>query len=267
MSGVLLRRTIAANRILLIVTGAAMLVWGAILPAIFATFGEAMGDLIQGNALLQQFSRFGGGDLFSLAGTIALGFAHPFTLLLMGIVAIGFPATAIAGEREKGTLEVTLARPISRRGLVATLFVAGSLFLAILLALHLVGSYLGALLTGVSEDLDVGRMAQMWLAGWLLFVAFMSLAFTASVMADRVAPALGIPLAFVLVNYLASVIGSLWPDAAWLQDWSMFNLVKAQQILAEGLALSDVAIMVAFTIVFVGVTAYAFPRRDIPAPS
>jgi hypothetical protein len=76
---------------------------------------------VRGNALLSQFAQFGGGDIFSLAGTIALGFVHPFTLLLMGIVAIGFPATAIAGEREKGTLEVTLARPISRRGLVPAL--------------------------------------------------------------------------------------------------------------------------------------------------
>jgi len=267
MSSVLLRRTIVANRILLIVTGAAMLVWGAILPAIFATFGRAMADLIRSNPLIEQFSQFGGGDLFSLEGTIALGFAHPFTLLLMGIVAIGFPATAIAGEREKGTLEVTLSRPISRRGLVATLFVAGLLFLAILLALQLVGSYLGALITGMSDKLDVGRMAQMWLSGWLLFVAFMALAFTTSTMADRVAPALAIPLAFVLVNYLADVIGSLWPDAAWLQDWSMFNLVKAQQVLAEGLTPSDVAIMVGFALLFVAVTAYAFPRRDIPAPS
>jgi hypothetical protein len=88
-----------------------MLVWGAILPVIFATFGKELGDLVRGNALLSQFAQFGGGDIFSLAGTIALGFVHPFTLLLMGIVAIGFPATAIAGEREKGTLEVTCLAP------------------------------------------------------------------------------------------------------------------------------------------------------------
>src|SRR5262245_20606351 len=189
MNLVLLRRTVASNRVLLIATGAGMLVWGSILPVIYATFGSELADLMQGNTLLNQFSQFGGGDLFSLAGTIALGFVHPFTLLLMGIVAIGFPATAIAGEREKGTLEVTLSRPISRRGLYVTLLVAGLLFLAVLLALHLVGSYIGSFITGVSDELDLGRMAQMWLAGWLLFVAFMSLAFAASAMSDRIGPA------------------------------------------------------------------------------
>ena len=267
MNIVLLRRIISAQRVLLISTGAAMLVWGAILPIIFATFGKELGDLMGGNALLSQFARFGGGDLFTLPGTIALGFVHPFTLLLMGIVAIGFPATAIAGEREKGTLEVTLARPISRRGLVATLFVAGLVFLALLLALHLLGSYVGASITGVSDELDVGRMAQLWLCGWLLFVAFMSLALATSAMADRLGPALGVPLAFVLVNYLANAIGSIWPDAAWLQDWSMFHLVKAQQVLTQGLMLSDIAITAGFAVVFVACTLVAFPRRDIPAPS
>lgn len=267
MNIVLLRRTISAHRLLLISTGAAMLVWGAILPVIFATFGKELGDLVRGNALLSQFAQFGGGDIFSLAGTIALGFVHPFTLLLMGIVAIGFPATAIAGEREKGTLEVTLARPISRRGLVATLFVAGLLFLAMLLALHLLGSYVGSFITGVGDELDVGRMAQVWLSGWLLFVAFMSLAFATSAMSDRLGPALGVPLAFVLVNYLANAIGSIWPDAAWLQDWSMFNLVKAQQVLTQGLTLSDIAITAGFAVLFMAFTLVAFPRRDIPAPS
>ena len=34
---------------------------------------------------------------------------------MLGIIAIGYPATAIAGERQRGTLEVLLARPVSRR--------------------------------------------------------------------------------------------------------------------------------------------------------
>jgi ABC-2 type transport system permease protein len=267
MNLAVLRHTISADRVLIVSTGVAMLVWGAILPIIFATFGRDLGELMRGNQMLSQFAQFGGGNLFTLEGTIALGFVHPFTLLLMGIVAIGFPATAIAGEREKGTLEVTLSRPISRRSLLATLFTAGLLFLAILLALHVTGTYVGAILTGVSAQLDLGRIVQLWFSGWLLFVGFMALAFAASTMSDRVGPALAVPLAFVLVNYLANAIGSIWPDASWLQDWSMFNLVKAQQVLTEGLVLSDVAVMIGFTLVFVGLAAYAFPRRDIPAPS
>jgi ABC-2 type transport system permease protein len=267
MSLPLFRHTLAANRLLLIGTGLAMLVWGSVLPVIFATFGQDLSDFLSSNPLFEQLARFGGGDLFTLAGTIALGFVHPLTLFLLGIVAIGFPAQAIAGEREKGTLEVTLARPISRRQLVATLYVAGLLFLGVLVALQLTGNYVSAVAMGVGDDLDIGRMAQLWLSGWLLFVAFMSLTFATSAMADRLGPAAGIPLAFVLLNYLANAIGSIWPDASWLMDYSMFNLVKAQDVLTDGLAASDVALMVAFAVAFMAVVAYAFPRRDLPAPA
>jgi ABC-2 type transport system permease protein len=263
----LFRRSVAANRNLLLATGLAMIVWGAILPLIYATFGQEIGSLVQGNPMFEQFSQFGGGDLFSLEGTIALGFVHPFTLLILGIVAIGYPAQAIAGERAKGTLEVLLARPISRIGLYATLLVAGLIFLGVLLALQLAGAYVSAGLADVTTDLQPIRMAELWLAGWLLFVAFMTLTFLASSLSDRIGPAIGIPLAFVLLNYLANVIGSLWPDMAWLQDWSMFTLVKAKTVLDSGIAVSDVAILVAFTAVFVALTVYLFPRRDIAAPT
>jgi ABC-type transport system involved in multi-copper enzyme maturation permease subunit len=222
----LFRRTLSANRNLLLATGLGMIVWGAVLPVIYGAFGREIGAFAQGNPLFEQFSRFGGGDLFSLPGTIALGFVHPFTLLIMGIVAIGYPAQAIAGERAKGTLEIVLARPISRIRLYTSLFV-----------------------------------------GWLLFVGFMALTFTASSMSDRIGPAIGIPLAFVLVNYLANAIGSLWPDMVWLQDYSMFTLVKAKTVLESGIAASDVAILVVFIGIFVALTLYLFPRRDIAAPT
>ncbi len=47
-------------------------------------------------------------------------------------------------------------------------------------------------------------VALLWLNGWLLFTAFMAVAFAASVSFDRLAPALGVSLVFVLVNYLAN---------------------------------------------------------------
>ena len=125
MSLPLSRRTVSAYRNLLIATGLGMIVWGAVLPLIYSAFGQQIGAFAQGNPLFEQFSRFGGGDLFTLHGTIALGFVHPFTLLIMGIVAIGYPAQAIAGERAKGTLEILLAhvehhfREFARRRAIA----------------------------------------------------------------------------------------------------------------------------------------------------
>ncbi len=263
----LFRRTIAANAVRVVVIALGLMLMGIVMPLMYATFGKDLDSFVQTIPLFAQFSNFGGGDLFTLTGMVAMGFAHPFTLLLMGIMAVVFPALAIAGEREKGTLEVTLSRPISRHGLYATLFVAGLLFIMSLAAVLVATISLSIAAVGFADAVSLARFAQLWVADVLLFVAIMSLAFAASVESDRAGPAIGIPAVFVLLNYLAFAIGSIWPDASWLQDYSMFDLLKAKNVLDGGLAPGDVAVMVLFASVFIGIGWYRFPRRDLPAPA
>ena len=267
MSLPLFRHTVSANAVRLVVISVGLALMGTIMPVIFVAFGQEIGAFVERIPILAQFSNFGGANLFSLDGSIALGVTHPMTLLLVGIMAVAFPALAIAGEHDKGTLEVTLARPVSRRGLFITLYVAGLLFLALLLAILVSAATLSTIAVGLGDEIRAGRMVQLWLAGWLLFTGFMSLAFLVSTQSDRAGPAIGIPAAFVLINYLAFAIGSIWPDQAWLQDYSMFNLLKAQDVLQSGIAPSDMLIMLAFSVLFVMLALYLFPRRDIPAPS
>lgn len=267
MNAALFRHTLASNRLRLVVVGAGLMLIGVLMPVMFATFGAEVGQLMESMPLLRQFANFGGGDLLSLNGAIAMGFSHPFTLLLLGIMAIAFPALAIAGERDRGTLEVTLSRPISRRGLYVTLFVAGALFLAALIALLVVTMAITIFLVGIEDQLVTGNLVQLWVAGTLLFVGFMALAFAVSVESDRAGPAIGIPAVFVLLNYLAYAIGSIWPDMGWLEDYSAFNLLKARDVLSGGLAVSDAVIMILFVVALVSLALYRFPKRDLPAPS
>ena len=267
MNATLLGRIVVANRIRVLACALGLTAWGAVIPLIYATFGQTMADFLQSNPLLRQFSQFGGGDLFSLAGTIALGLIHPFSILLLGIIAIGYPATAIAGERQRGTLEVLLARPVSRRTVYLTSWAAGAGFLALLLALELGANVVSALVTGVGADLALANVVLLWLNAWLLFVAFLSIAFAASVSFDRMPPALGVPLAIVLVFYVADALGSIWPDIAWVREWSVFHLVKAQQVLSDGAVSSDLLVLVAIVVGTVGYALVRFPRRDLAAPS
>jgi ABC-2 type transport system permease protein len=263
----LLRHTIAANALRLLVIAGGLVLMGILMPVMYAAFGQEVGAFVESVPLLSQFSNFGGGDLFSLQGTIAMGFSHPFTLLLLGVIAVVFPALAIAGERDKGTLEVTLSRPISRRGLYATLFLAGVGFLALLVAVMILTTGVTLALVGFGGEVSVGQLAQLWFADVLLFVAIMALAFAVSIESDRAGPAIGLPAVFVLLNYLAFAIGSIWPDMRWLHDYSIFNLLKARPILDGGVAASDLLVMLSFAAVFVAIAWYRFPRRDLPAPA
>ena len=103
MNGPLLRYTFRSNIVRLVVIAAGLVLMGVIMPVMYAAFGREMTDFIEATPFFSQLlQNFGGGDALSLTGSMSMAFTHPFTLLLMGIMAIAFPALAIAGEREKG---------------------------------------------------------------------------------------------------------------------------------------------------------------------
>ena len=104
--------------------------------------------------------------------------------------------------------------------------------MAVTLAALTLGALLGAALTGRTAELGVGNLPILWLNGTLLFWAFAAIALLASASFDRLTPALGISLAFVLVSYFLEVLGSLWPDAAFLQPYSLFHYLDAKADLA-----------------------------------
>jgi ABC-2 type transport system permease protein len=210
---------------------------------------------------------FGGGDVFSLGGAIALGYVHPIAIILTSVFAIGFTTAAIAGERQRGTLEVLLARPISRRGVYVTELAAAVLFVALILAAASVGTLIGASLSGVIGELAVERLPMLWLNGVLLWGAFAAIGLAASVSFDRLTPAIGITIAFVVVMYFLDILGSLWPDAKGLQPYSLFHYLAARDVLSGTVNLVGLGVLSA---VAAGAIAYAlvvFPRRDLAAPS
>ncbi len=269
MSGAYLRRTIAANRVRMIVCLLGLAIWGVVLPLVYASFGKTIGTFIlnSNNPLLEQFANFGGGDLFSLGGAMALGFIHPISIAIVGVMGIGFPLLSVVGERQRGTLEVLLARPLSRHSLYLTLLLVGAACIALLLAVQLSTNVLGAQVAGVIDELDVGNIPLAWFMGWLMWMAFMSVGLAASVSFDRVMPALGVTLVFVLVSYILEVVGSMWPDVAPLSDLSLFHYVRTKELLQGELRLTDVVVLGSVFAVAVVYAWIVFPRRDIAAPS
>jgi ABC-2 type transport system permease protein len=210
---------------------------------------------------------FGGGDVFSLSGSIALGSIHPIAIVLNSIFAVGFAVAAIAGERQRGTLEVLLARPLSRRTVYATVLVAAFLFVALAMAATIVGIVVGSVLGGVTGELVAGRLALFWLNGVLLFGAIASIGLAASVSFDRLSPALGVTVALVVVMYFLEVLGQFWPDAKFLQPFSLFHYYDPKTIL-EGVAQTgDFVLLAVVAAIAIGWAMFEFPRRDLAAPS
>jgi ABC-2 type transport system permease protein len=259
--------TLRSNALRLVVISAAMAAWGALMPLIYAQFGSQFRDMMNSGLIPKQFAEFGGGDLFSLPGAIAIGFIHPIALILSSVFAVGFATAAIAGERQRGTLEVLLARPIPRRVVYFTLLICALIFVAIVMFAFLAGAFVSATVNGVIGEIPADRLALVWLNGVLLFGAIAAIGLATSVSFDRLSPALGITLAVVLVSYFLQILGSLWPDAKGLQPYSLFHYLDPKAVLTAGANYFNFGLLAAVALLAIVAALVIFPRRDLAAPS
>jgi ABC-type transport system involved in multi-copper enzyme maturation permease subunit len=256
-----------SQRIKVLIVFVALTVWGALLPIVYGTFGQTFKDIIDSGLIPEQLTQFGGGDIFTLSGSIALGAIHPISLVLNSIFAVGFSTAAIAGERQRGTLEVLLARPISRRMTYITLLAANLSFVGMALLATTLGAIVGSAIGGVLDELAVDKLPLLWLNGFLLFGAIAAIGLAASVSFDRLSPALGIAVGVVVVMYFLEVLGTFWPDARGLQPYSLFHYFQPKAILEGALSATDLALPALVAVAAIAWSLFEFPRRDLAAPS
>jgi ABC-2 type transport system permease protein len=131
----------------------------------------------------------------------------------------------------------------------------------------LVGAVAGVAALGVADQIQSSHMPALWLNGVLLHMAFATISLAASISFDRLTPALGITLAVLLISYFFQVLGSLWPDADFLQPYSLFHYLQPQQILEGTLDPFHFALLAAVSALAIAYALTVFPRRDIAAPS
>lgn len=270
MSAILLRRTVSAWAVRVALVAAGLTAWGFVLPVIYATFGADFRALVEGGYfgdLFEVFEAFGGGTVFSLAGSIAIGFIHPIPIVLVAILAVGLPAAALAGERQRGTLEVLLARPISRRRVYLTTLAATVLFVVLAVGADVAGIVAGAAVFGVMGELPTTGLATAALNAALLYAALGSIALALSASFDRLGPVLGIALGFAVLSYAVEFLGTIWPDLAALRPWSLFHYFQPAEILAGTGEPADLVVLFAVATAATTVGLWVFPRRDLAAPA
>ena len=267
MSARLFRQTLRWQRARLIAVIVAGIAWGAIIPVIYSEFSDLFKDLAGSGALPENLMNFGSGSLFTLPGSITLGLQHPLAIAMLGIFAVGSSAMAVAGERDRGTLEVLLARPISRTTLYVSLLIALLLAVLVVLAAILGGMIGGAAFIGIVDELDLGQLPLVLVNGFGLWAAFTTFGLAMSVTFDRPGPAVGLALAYLLVNYFLEILGSLWTDAAWTQEYSLLHHFDPGAILTGDLDPIDLVIVYVAALVPIVYALLIFPKRDLAAPA
>jgi ABC-2 type transport system permease protein len=241
--------------------------WGWLIVFIYTTFSPIVREMMEGNPMLEQFSQFGSGNFFSVPGALTLGFQHPFLIAIVGVIAAGSSATAIAGERQRGTLEVLLARPLSRQTTYLSILIAILVLVGLLVLSTIIGMVIGLNVHGLAPEVDLAGVPLLFVNGALLWAAFAAFGLAASVTFDRTGPALGLSIGFLVLNYFVEILGSLWTDVGWSQEYSLFHHFQAQEVLTGAADPFDFLILGLAVVVPIAYALIVFPRRDLAAPS
>ena len=267
MNARLLVQTLRWNRVRLLAVGLAAFGWGALIPTVYVGFSDAFRQLVNSGTIPKELLSFGSGNFFTVPGALTLGLEHPLAIAFVGIFAVGASASAVAGEREKGTLEVLLARPISRRELYVTLMMAAVLLVGLVMLVMLLGQVFGLVIQGLTGEVSLGWMPLVFLNGLMLWSAFATFGMAASVSFDRLSPALGLTMAYLLLNYFLEILGSLWRDVAWSQQYSLFHHFNPGKVLTGNADPVDFVVLGVAIVVPVVYALIVFPRRDLAAPA
>jgi ABC-2 type transport system permease protein len=200
-------------------------------------------------------------DLSTPAGYLNMElFSFVLPLIVAGYgVAAG--SAAIAGEEERGTLDLLLANPIPRWRVV----VEKGMVLVLGMAVLVGAIWLALAGTAVAMDieLDLARVASGLASGGLLGVVIGAIAMALGALTGRRTVSLAIAMALLVVTYVINVMGTLVDEVEPWRPISPVYHYLGYDPLTNGLDPVHASVLVAFALVAFAVTLVVFERRDI----
>jgi ABC-2 type transport system permease protein len=219
-------------------------------------------------------------SLFRPTDMLSIGYVHPLVQAILCIWAVGRASGSIAGEIDRGTMELLLAQPLPRpRVILAHLLVDLSTIPILCLSLW-AGNCLGGLVVGVLEfgapvassrlvvDPRVFAPGMVSVAALLFAVSGYTMWLSAAGrFRSRV---LGVAVLVTLVQFLVNAVAQMWDAIADLRPFTVFYYYQPQRaVLGRGTPaehLTDIGVLLAVGVVGYSLALWTFCRRDLPAP-
>ncbi len=206
--------------------------------------------LLGKNVDFTSFDGFLSMEAFGLTGLVICGY-------------IGFlTASFLAGEIEMKTIDLLLAQPVTRVRLVIDRY-ATLIPLIVLMALAmLAGIFVGTKYMNIDASYQWFAYALALMGLFMLAFGAISL-FVSAVLNDGRTAAIA-SLGLLIVMYFMETIGQSVEKLEIIRSLSLFHYARYSEILVfHDLSFGNLAVMIAVTIVFIGLAVLAFRRRDI----
>jgi ABC-2 type transport system permease protein len=200
-------------------------------------------------------------DLSTAAGYLDLRMFTAIAPIIFLVYAIGRGTAAIAGEENRGTMDLLLAHPVKRWRLVVESAASMLFGLAVIGIALWAGLVIGGLIMDV--DYSVTWAGHATLMGVLLGIVHGSLALALGGHTGRTGLAIGVSAAAGIAGYF---LHTLAPLIDWLEPFrilSPFYYYIGHSPMLRGLNPEYAVVLALMALALVGIAVVAFERRDV----
>ena len=237
---------------------------------------------------------------------LAVELLHPVIIILASLWAVGRSASAVAGELDRGTMELLMSQPVPRNRLILAHLIADAVVIPAIVISLILGTQLGVVLN-VPFTLDTTAFQKMparaqaiigtlklpealpvdasgqWAAGVNLIALMFALSgvtMLISACGRNRWRAIGWSSLTTMLMFMGNVVGQLWESASVVRPFTVFYYYQPQKIWLNGnwwvnlneawpganMAVPMVAVLFAVGGIGYAVALWVFVRRDLPAP-
>jgi ABC-2 type transport system permease protein len=201
------------------------------------------------------------GDANTLVGFLHIELFSMILPALMVVLAAGTASGFTAGEESRGTIDVLLSYPVSRRRLV--LEKTAALVIACVMAAVAVWAFAVAGAAASASDLPWDKLAVALAMLVLLGLAFGSIALAISAATGNRGAAIGVAVGLMVAMYLVDALSAIVSGLGAVRPLSLFHYYMGNDPLRNGLSFADAGVLALVAVVMLVVSLVAFDRRDL----
>ena len=206
-----------------------------ILPQIRAGMGQVLGAMPFVRTIVQAMTGVELGETIGAEVMQSIAWVHPVILTTVWAYEIVLCTRYPVGEVARGTIDVLMSWPVSRRGVYWTELAVCCAGGFVLLLTGLAGQDVGTRLMGEKATplLDVGAWTVL-LNLYCVFLAVAGIAGLASALSTHRAWAAGIVGAFVMSSFLWNFLGQFWEPAKRLAFLGVMHYYQPARVFMNG---------------------------------
>jgi ABC-type transport system involved in multi-copper enzyme maturation permease subunit len=204
--------------------------------------------------------------LSGLSGYLSLGFSYPLYIVLTGTAIVGFAARSLAGEMDRGIIQIPLARRVSRSAVYLSRVLSIAIICLLLAVVGPAGMVAGILYSRPAGEFDYAHLGPMSLNGLALFWAVGGLTLCGSAAASTAGRVVGWAISLLVVSYFVDYFAGVWAPLQSIAFLSIFDYYEPTEALVSGqIDAGNLATLATVGIVAAIAGQIVFTRRDLPA--